>query len=68
MLGCYTPITTGISVGEPLPIQKAGAKIAVPEYERHLFDNVEAHWQARRIYDNYNDSNTFFSLGDKYGG
>ncbi|BAV52869.1 Uncharacterized protein MLTONO_p0399 (plasmid) [Mesorhizobium loti] len=45
-------------------IQKAGAKIAVPEYERHLFDNVEAHWQARRIYDNYNDSNVFFSLGE----
>lgn len=45
-------------------IQKAGAKIAVPEYERHLFDNVEAQWQARRIYDNYNDSNAFFSLGE----
>ncbi|MER8989390.1 MBL fold metallo-hydrolase [Mesorhizobium sp. M0843] len=49
--------------GTPI-LQKAGAKIAVPEYERHLFDNVEAHWQARRIYDNYNDTNTFFSLGE----
>ncbi|WP_316399341.1 MBL fold metallo-hydrolase [Bradyrhizobium sp. 33ap4] len=45
-------------------VQNAGAKIAVPEYERHLFDNVEAHWQARGIFDNYNDSNTFFSLGE----
>ncbi|RWK28075.1 MAG: MBL fold metallo-hydrolase, partial [Mesorhizobium sp.] len=44
-------------------LQGAGAKIAVPEYERHLFDNVEAYWQSRRIYDNYNDSSTFFSLG-----
>ncbi|WFU51660.1 MBL fold metallo-hydrolase [Sinorhizobium terangae] len=49
--------------GTPI-VQSAGAKIAVPEYERHLFDNVEAYWQARRIYDNYNDSNTFFSLGE----
>ncbi|MET4324154.1 MBL fold metallo-hydrolase [Bradyrhizobium sp. RT5a] len=48
--------------GTPI-VQKTGAKIAVPEYERHLFDNVEAHWQARGIFDNYNDSNTFFSLG-----
>ncbi|ANW03022.1 MBL fold metallo-hydrolase [Bradyrhizobium icense] len=44
-------------------LQQAGAKVAVPEYERHLFDNVEACWQARRLYDNLNDSNTFFSLG-----
>lgn len=49
--------------GTPIA-QKAGAKIAVPEYERHLFDNVENYWQARRIFDNYNDSNTFFSLGE----
>ncbi|MER9597291.1 MBL fold metallo-hydrolase [Mesorhizobium sp. M0244] len=45
-------------------IQKAGAKVAVPEFERHLFDNVEAQWQSRRIFDNYNNSNTFFSLGE----
>ncbi|WFU14921.1 MBL fold metallo-hydrolase [Bradyrhizobium sp. CB3481] len=49
--------------GTPI-VQKAGARIAVPEYERHLFDNAEAYWEARRIYDNYNDSNTFFSLGE----
>lgn len=48
--------------GTPI-IRKAGARVAVPEYERHLFDDVEAHWQARGIYDNYNDGNTFFSLG-----
>lgn len=45
-------------------VQKAGAKIAVPEFERHLFDNVEAHWQTRMIYDNYNNMNTSFSLGE----
>lgn len=45
-------------------VQEAGAKIAVPEHERHLFDNVEAYWQSRRLYDNYNDSSTFFSLGE----
>ena len=49
--------------GTPI-IQRAGAKIAVPEYERHLFDNAEAYWQARRIYDNYNDSSAFYSLGE----
>lgn len=36
--------------GTPI-VQKAGAKIAVPEYERHLFDNVEACWQARRVHE-----------------
>ncbi|UPJ79356.1 MBL fold metallo-hydrolase [Bradyrhizobium sp. 183] len=49
--------------GTPI-IQKVGAKVAVPEYERHLFDNVEAHWQARGVYDNYDDHNTVFSLGE----
>lgn len=49
--------------GTPI-VQKSGARVAVPEYERHLFDNVEAYWQARRIYDNYNDGNTFFSIGE----
>ncbi|MES0169909.1 MBL fold metallo-hydrolase [Mesorhizobium sp. M0027] len=44
-------------------VQQSGAKVAVPEYERHLFDNVEAFWEARRIYDNYNDSSVFYSLG-----
>ncbi|KUM24280.1 hypothetical protein AU467_31190 [Mesorhizobium loti] len=45
-------------------IKKTGAKVAVPEYERHLFDNVEAYWQSRRVFDNYNNSNAFFSLAE----
>ncbi|MER8505028.1 MBL fold metallo-hydrolase [Mesorhizobium sp. M1142] len=49
--------------GTPL-VQRAGAKIAVPEYERYLFEDAEAHWQTRRIYDNYCNGNTFFSLGE----
>ena len=44
-------------------LQDHGAKVAVPEYERHLFDQVELFWQMRRTYDNYNDRNTFFSVG-----
>lgn len=39
------------------------AKIAVPEYERYLFEKVEKFWDHKRIYDNYNDRNTFFSMG-----
>ncbi|TIL81470.1 MAG: MBL fold metallo-hydrolase [Mesorhizobium sp.] len=42
--------------------REAGARIAVPEFERHLFEDIEAHWQTRSIYDHYNNSNTFFSL------
>ncbi|MER8766752.1 MBL fold metallo-hydrolase [Mesorhizobium sp. M0968] len=45
-------------------VQKAGAKVAVPEFERHLFDNVEAYWRSRGIYDNYNNRNTFFTLNE----
>ena len=48
--------------GTPV-VQAEGATVAVPEYERHLFDNVESSWQARRVYDNYDNSNTYFSLG-----
>ncbi|MCH2200332.1 MAG: MBL fold metallo-hydrolase [Fuerstiella sp.] len=44
-------------------LQDRGAKVAVPEYERHLFDQVELFWQTRRTFDNYNDRNTFFSVG-----
>jgi glyoxylase-like metal-dependent hydrolase (beta-lactamase superfamily II) len=40
-----------------------GAKVAVPEYERHLFDQAELFWQTRRTFDNYNDRNTFFTVG-----
>ncbi len=42
----------------------AGAAVAVPEYERHLFDRVELFWQSRRVFDNYDDRNTFFTLGE----
>jgi glyoxylase-like metal-dependent hydrolase (beta-lactamase superfamily II) len=40
-----------------------GARLAVPEYERHLFDQAETYWQTRRTYDNYDDRNTFFTVG-----
>lgn len=41
----------------------AGARLAVPEYERHLFEQAEDFWQTKRLYDNYNDRNTFFTIG-----
>ncbi len=44
-------------------LRDAGASVAVPEYERHLFDRVESFWQSRRVFDNYDDRNTFFTLG-----
>lgn len=43
--------------------QAQGARVAVPEYERHLFDQAELFWQTRRTFDNYNDRNTFFTVG-----
>lgn len=42
-------------------LRDRGARVAVPEYERHLFDQAEVFWQSRRIFDNYNDRNTFFA-------
>lgn len=45
-------------------LREAGARVAVPEYERHLFDRVEDFWQSRRVFDNYDDRNTFFTLGE----
>ena len=45
-------------------LQEHGARLAVPEYERHLFDQAELFWQTRRTYDNYNDRNTFFTVGE----
>jgi glyoxylase-like metal-dependent hydrolase (beta-lactamase superfamily II) len=44
-------------------LREQGAQVAVPEYERHLFDQAELFWQTRRTYDNYNDRNTFFTVG-----
>ena len=48
--------------GDPR-LQEASAKVAVPEYERHLFEQVELFWQARRVYDNYDCRNNFFAAG-----
>jgi glyoxylase-like metal-dependent hydrolase (beta-lactamase superfamily II) len=42
-------------------LREQGARVAVPEYERHLFDQAELFWQTRRTFDNYNDRNTFFT-------
>lgn len=39
----------------------AGAKVAAPEHERHLFEEAELFWRTRRVYDNYDDRNTFFT-------
>ena len=45
-------------------LRQHGAKVAVPEHERHLFDQAELFWQHKRVYDNYNDRNTFFTLAE----
>lgn len=42
-----------------------GARVAVPEYERHLFDRADVFWQTRRTFDNYDNRNTFFTVGEK---
>ena len=39
----------------------AGARVAVPEHERHLFEEAELFWRTRRVYDNYDNRNTFFA-------
>jgi glyoxylase-like metal-dependent hydrolase (beta-lactamase superfamily II) len=44
-------------------LKQHGAKVGVPEHERHLFDQAELFWQTRRTFDNYNDRNTFFTIG-----
>lgn len=41
---------------------EGGTEVAVPEYERHLFDEVERFWDRKRVYDNYNDRSTFYTL------
>ena len=45
-------------------LQEQGAEVIVPEYELHLFADAETFWQTRRVYDNYNDRNTFFTVGE----
>ncbi len=39
-----------------------GARIWVPETEQELFSQVDAHWQAREIFNNYNVRQDRFSL------
>lgn len=41
-----------------------GARLAVPEHERHLFDKAELFWQTRRVFDNYDNRSTFFTVGE----
>ena len=48
--------------GDPRLIDH-GAQVAVPYYERYLFDQAELFWQSRRTFDNYDDRNTFFTIG-----
>ncbi len=43
---------------------EAGARLAVPHYERYLFERATDYWQQKRVYDNYNDRSTFFSIGE----
>jgi glyoxylase-like metal-dependent hydrolase (beta-lactamase superfamily II) len=45
-------------------LRNHGARVAVPEYERHLFEQAELFWQTRRTFDNYNDRNTFFTVAE----
>src|SRR5712691_6363995 len=41
----------------------AGARLAVPEHERFLFDRVELFWESRRLHGSYVDRSTPFTLG-----
>src|SRR5687768_16924338 len=47
--------------GLPRAVQ-AGIRIWVPHTEQDLFHSVDAHWQAREIYNNYNVRQDRFSL------
>lgn len=40
-----------------------GVQVAVPEHEEFLFEDVDTFWAKKRLYDNYNDRSTFFSVG-----
>src|SRR5262245_25001492 len=60
--GLHTPHPRDQRGGTPR-LRGLGARVAVPEYERHLFDQAELFWRTRRTFDNYNDRNTFFTLG-----
>jgi len=41
-----------------------GTRLAVPRHERFLFERAEDYWQQKRVYDNFNDRNTFLTLGE----
>ena len=43
-------------------LDRTRTKLAVPELERHLVEDVEAFWRRRPIYHNYNQVADFFSL------
>jgi glyoxylase-like metal-dependent hydrolase (beta-lactamase superfamily II) len=45
-------------------LRQHGARVAVPLHERHLFDRAQTYWQTRRTYDNYNNRNTFYTIGE----
>jgi glyoxylase-like metal-dependent hydrolase (beta-lactamase superfamily II) len=45
-------------------LRAAGAKVAVPEHERYLFEDAELFWRHKRVYDNYNNRNTFFAVAE----
>ena len=45
-------------------LAEAGAQIAVPRYERYLFERGDDYWQQKRIWDNFNDRSTFFTTGE----
>jgi glyoxylase-like metal-dependent hydrolase (beta-lactamase superfamily II) len=49
--------------GTPRIVAEYGAQVAVPEHERYLFESAREHWRTKRIFDNYNDHNTFFAPG-----
>ena len=49
--------------GQGLPgAVQAGCRIWVPHSEQDLFHSVDAHWQARQVYNNYNVREDRFSL------
>ena len=41
-----------------------GARLAVPTHERYLFDRANDYWQQKRVFDNFNDRSTFFTIGE----
>ena len=45
-------------------LRATGARVAVPEHERYLFEDAELFWRHKRVYDNYNDRSTFFTVGE----